>query len=266
MTPFVHLGPTADEAPVLVTIPHTGTRVPTEIAARFASDAIRRLPMTDWHLHALYDFLPGLGIDVLHASWHRFVVDLNRPPEPMALYPGRFETGLVAEQTFQGEPIYASPPDADDVRARKALYYEPYHRRLADLLEDKRKRFGFVVLIDAHSVASAPSLLHGRLTEDVYLGNRDGVTCGPALVDYFASAFESAQLEVALNAPYKGGYTTDHYGRLPGVQALQIEMCQRVYMDEADPESAPKHPRFEAARALLRNVFAGFLDTIKTSP
>jgi N-formylglutamate deformylase len=258
--------PTAEQVPVLVTIPHTGTRVPAGIAARFASAAIRRLPMTDWHLHALYDFLPGLGIEVLHASWHRFVVDLNRPPEPRALYPGRFETGLVAERTFQGEPIYASPPDADEVRSRKALYYEPYHRRLAERLEDIRTRFGSVILIDAHSVASAPSLLHDRLTADIYLGNRDGVTCGPALVDYFASAFERAGCGVALNAPYKGGYTTDHYGRLPGVQALQIEMCQRVYMDEADPDGAPNHPRFEATRSLLRNVFAGLLDTIETSP
>jgi N-formylglutamate amidohydrolase len=38
---------------------------------------------------------------------------------------------------------------------------------------------------------------------------------------------------VARNAPYAGGYTTEHYGR-PGrkVHALQIELSRALYFDE----------------------------------
>jgi hypothetical protein len=69
-----------------------------------------RQPMTDWHLHQLYDFLPALGATTIFATVSRFVVDLNRPPQPRALYPGRFETGLVPLETFQGETVFQTPP------------------------------------------------------------------------------------------------------------------------------------------------------------
>ncbi|CAN5362498.1 N-formylglutamate deformylase [soil metagenome] len=262
MNPFVHLRPAADETRILVSIPHTGTSLPEAVAAKLASDAMRRLPMTDWHLHRLYAFLPQLGIDVLHATYSRFVIDLNRPPEPKPLYPGRFETGLVAERTFQGEAIHSDPPDPDEIEQRKTRYYAPYHARLTGILDAKRRRFGRVVLIDAHSVASAPSLLHGALERDIYLGDRDGATCDASLTQFFEEAFTTAGLTVSINEPYKGGYTTEHYGRLPDVDALQIEMCQRVYMNEADPAGAPDHPRFAAAGALLQGIFERFVEDL----
>ena len=39
---------------------------------------------------------------------------------------------------------------------------------------------------------------------------------------------------VTRNAPYAGGYTTEHYGRpAKGVHALQIEINRALYLDEA---------------------------------
>ena len=74
-------------------------------------------------------------------------------------------------------------------------------------------------------------------------------------MDALDGAFTAAKLRVSRNEPYKGGYITDHYGRMEGVEALQIEMCQRVYMDEDAPADAPGQPRFEQARAMLHGVF-----------
>ena len=40
--------------------------------------------------------------------------------------------------------------------------------------------------------------------------------------------------KVALNNPYAGGFTTQHYGRpRQAVHALQIEINRAVYMDES---------------------------------
>ncbi|HET6725280.1 MAG TPA: N-formylglutamate amidohydrolase [Gammaproteobacteria bacterium] len=251
--------PTAEEKRVVVSIPHTGTYVPDDIAATFASDAIRALPMTDWHLHHLYDFLPRLGVTTLYATWSRFVADLNRPPTDEPLYPGRFETGIVAQKTFWGDEIYREPPDAAEIERRKHLVHEPYHQKLLEILEAKRRKFGRIVLIDAHSVASRASLLHGRLEKEIYLGNRDGKTCGDWLIDHVADRFREADLAVSYNDPYKGGYITDHYGRMDGVEALQIEMCERIYMDEDDPQAALSNTRFEKMRGVLRDLFASLL-------
>ena len=227
--------------------------------ATLAGPAMAALPMTDWHLHELYDFLPGLGITTIHAVYSRFVVDLNRGPKSAPLYPGRFETGLVPLETFHGEAVFREPPDPGEIERRRQLYHAPYHAELLRRLMDLRRRFGHAVLIDAHSVASAANRLHDALTDDIYLGDRDGLSCGDWLRDALAEGFGRQGLSVAINHPYKGGFITDHYGRLEDVEAIQIEMCQRVYMDEGQPSDALAHPRFETTRRLLRDVFAGLL-------
>ena len=260
--PFVVRQPTAPAVPLVVSIPHTGTHLPPEVAARLASDAMRALPMTDWHLHDLYAFLPALGVTTIHATWSRFYVDLNRAPDDRPLYPGRFETGLVARETFQGEPIWREPPTRDEVERHRLRVHAPYHAELARLLEQVRARSGRAWLIDAHSVASRASRLHPELVEHVFLGNRDGQTCPEAFVATVERGFVAQGLAVVRNRPYKGGYITEHYGRLPGVAALQIEMAQRVYMDEADPAGAHGHPRFAAAGRALRAVFEGLVATL----
>ncbi len=252
--------------PIIVSIPHTGTYVPPDIAASFASDAIRALPMTDWHLHHLYDFLPALGITTLYANYSRLVVDLNRPPDAAPLYPGRFETGLVATSTFQGEPIYKQAPDEAEIEARRSKFHAPYHDRLERLLEEFMSRFDQVILLDAHSVASAGNLLHPPLTDDIYLGDRDGQSAAPWLLESFATAFKKSGLRVSRNTPYKGGYITAHYGRSNGVDALQIEMCQRLYMDENDPAVAVGMPAFIDLQRVLHEVLAGLVKGLpKTS-
>jgi N-formylglutamate deformylase len=259
VVPFKLREPTAPENRVVVSIPHTGTYVPPGIENNFASEDIRALPMTDWHLHHLYDFLPELGVTTLYATYSRFVADLNRPPDDAPLYPGRFETGIVAEETFWGDRIYSEPPNAAEIEQRKQAVHEPYHRELATLLKTKLDKFRRIVLIDAHSIASRASRVHGELKQDIYLGNRDGAACEDWLIDFVAERFDDAGLRVSYNDPYKGGYTTDHYGRIDGVEALQIEMCQRVYMDEADPDAALADPRFKKTRSTLRDLFAALL-------
>lgn len=249
---------TAEELPVVVSMPHTGVAVPSAIAENFAGDRIAALPMSDWHLHRLYDFLPALGIATIHAHYSRFVVDLNRPPKPRSLYPGRFETGLVATETFHGEPIWKANPSGEIIEQRRLEFHQPYHRQLARMLAEKISRFGRVYLIDAHSIASMANQLHDELVHEIYLGNRDGQSCRPAMMAFFAGEFSKAGLAVCRNDPYKGGYITDHYGQLPAVQALQIEMCQRVYMDEADPAGGPDHANFNAMKQKLRDVFSNF--------
>ncbi|HEX6928623.1 MAG TPA: N-formylglutamate amidohydrolase [Gammaproteobacteria bacterium] len=263
MEPFVVRPATADRLPLVVSIPHTGTYMPDDLRARLASDAMRALPMTDWHLHSLYDFLPELGITVIHATWSRFVADLNRPPDGGALYPGRFETGIVARETFWGDTIWDAPPADEEVAEWKARVHAPYHAKLSALLDDTRQRFGRAVLIDAHSVASRANRLHGELEDDIYLGNRDESACGPWLIDSTQAAMIDAGLRVVRNFPYKGGYITAHYGGRENIEALQIEMAQRVYMDENEPGAAVGSERFERARTMLATVFEKIAATVR---
>lgn len=247
------------EVPVVVSIPHCGVYVPDTISADFASDYIRRLPMTDWYLHHLYDFLPALGITTIYGTYSRFVADLNRAPDDKQLYPGRFETGMVALKTFWGEDVYHTPPSKEEVERRRLLVHAPYHARLMELLQSKITRFSGVVLIDAHSVASRSNLLHGDLQHDVYLGDRDGKTNSGWLTRAAEQGFRAAGLKVVRNKPYKGGYITEHYGQIDQVAALQIEMRWGLYLDENHPDQALKYSGFNPFKKTLHDVFEQLL-------
>lgn len=255
MSAFVELPARGDPVPIVVSIPHTGVEVPEEIAARLADESKRNLPMTDWHLHRLYDFLPEMGINVLHARYTRLAVDLNRSPDGAPLYPGRFETGLVACETFDGEQIFREPPDPQTIEALRHRYHQPYHERLAGLLQGVIDRFGHVVLVDAHSVASRANRVHGALQRDIYLGDRDGASCAGWLTATLRDDFAASGMQVQVNDPYKGGYTTHHYGQAPEVDAVQIEMCQRLYMNEDNPDLVTEE-NWELTKTILIDVFA----------
>src|SRR5437868_6684833 len=93
--------------PLLISMPHVGTYVPPQLAARFTDEA-RQVPDTDWHLERLYDFADELGASVLIATHSRYVVDLNRPPDGASLYPGQSVTGLCPVDSFDDTPLYAA--------------------------------------------------------------------------------------------------------------------------------------------------------------
>jgi N-formylglutamate deformylase len=244
--------------PVVASIPHAGVAVPAAIAARFASEAISGLPMTDWHLDQLYDFLPDLGIVTLIATQSRFVADCNRPPDGGALYPGRFETGMIPTRTFDGDPVWTEVPDAEWIAEAQTRVWQPYHDRLEALLGEWRRRFGKVALLDLHSVSSQPNLISPRLEQDVFLGDREGRSAEPWVRDAVRQAYETGGFTVAVNRPYKGGYITDHYGRPPVVQALQIEMAERVYLDERCPKERDPVV-WQGARERILGVWKAFL-------
>jgi N-formylglutamate deformylase len=222
-------------APLLVSMPHTGTYVPEWLAPRLSS-AARPLPDTDWHLERLYDFLDDLGASVLVATHSRYVVDLNRPPDNTNLYPGQDTTGIVPLDTFHREPLYLPgfPPSDEEVRKRIETYWRPYHQRLQQALEETKARHGYALLWDAHSIFSVlPRFFRGKLT-DFNLGTADGRSCAPGIGEALAKAVEG--YSVVLNGRFKGGYITRRYGDPANlVHAVQLELSEATYMDETPP-------------------------------
>ncbi|MGH8160732.1 MAG: N-formylglutamate amidohydrolase, partial [Gammaproteobacteria bacterium] len=199
--------PVGEPLPVVASIPHTGTALPPGYAERLASDAMRALPMTDWHMAELFDFLPSLGVTVIAAEVSRFVIDLNRPPDGEALYPGRYETGLVALQSFAGDPVFSSPPSDEEIAQARHDIYDPYHSALSALRANRREPAG-VIQLDLHSVTPTANRISGPLERDIFLGDRAGRSCDAWLTQTVRDVYESAGFSVAVNDPYKGGWIT----------------------------------------------------------
>lgn len=229
---------TPGSTPLLVSMPHVGTHMPADLAARMTEAALA-LPDTDWHVDRLYDFLAAEGAGHLVATHSRYVIDLNRPPDGKPLYPGASNTELCPTTLFDERPIYrpGEAPDAAEVEARLARYWRPYHERLAAELAALRRRFGIALLFDAHSIRSrVPRFFEGRLP-DINLGTAGGASADAGLA---ARLIETAKAATAyrsvLNGRFTGGYITRRYGRpAEGVHAVQLELSQITYMDEAPP-------------------------------
>ena len=247
-------------APLFVSLPHDGTALPDDIAARL-TPAARRVPDTDWHVSRLYAFARELGASMLVPTYSRYVVDLNRPPDDTSLYPGRNTTGLCPLTQFSGEPLYADgdAPGADEIRARVERYWRPYHAALADEIARIQAQHGRVVLWEGHSIRSEVPFLFDGTLPDLNLGTADGASCS-AEVQRRLMDVVHAQRDYAfvLNGRFKGGYITRHYGRpQDGVDAVQLELAQANYMDETtfayDERKAAK------LQALIRRLLAATL-------
>ena len=222
-------------APLLISLPHDGSHIPDGIAARM-HPAARGSRDTDWHVARLYAPLAqALGASLLRPLASRYVIDLNRPADGHALYPGKRETGLVSTIGFDGEPLYREDePDASEVQRRVNDYWRPYHAALQQELARLRALHGRVVLWEGHSIRShVPMLFDGRLP-DLNLGTADGASCSPALQQRLETVLRAQdRFDFAVNGRFKGGYITRQYGRPDeGVDAVQLEMTQCNYMDE----------------------------------
>lgn len=222
--------------PLLISLPHDGSFIPDDIAARM-HPAARRSPDTDWHVARLYEPLAQtLGASVLKPLASRYVIDLNRPADGHALYPGQRETGLVPMIGFDGEPLYRDGhvPDSSEVQRRINQFWQSYHQALAQELARLCAEHGRVVLWEGHSIRSeVPMLFEGRLP-DFNLGTAAGASCGAVLQTQLQACLASqAAFTFAVNGRFKGGYITRHYGDpAAGVQAVQLELAQLNYMDE----------------------------------
>jgi N-formylglutamate deformylase len=250
---------TLGNQPLIISLPHVGTVLPGDVAAQMLPVASHVVD-TDWHVDRLYEFARATGVSWLQARISRYAIDLNRPPDDQSLYPGQTTSGLCPSLTFSGEPLYERDgPSIEEINARRARFWLPYHSMLKDMIEATRAQHGYAVLLDAHSIRSeVPRLFTGRLP-DVNVGTHDGRSCSPDLSARLATVLDrQTQFTHVLNGRFKGGYITRTYGNpSANVHAVQLELAQSAYMNEAGSVYDPRQAL--PLQSLLRLLVAQLL-------
>ncbi|KAB1111522.1 N-formylglutamate deformylase [Neorhizobium galegae] len=243
-------------SPVILGFPHTGTDMPSAIWDRL-NDNGRLLADTDWHIHRLYE---GLLADAttVRATFHRYVIDANRDPQGVSLYPGQNTTGLIPETDFDGMSIWkqdAAPTEADTAD-RLRDFHAPYHAALTAEIQRVKSIHGIAVLYDCHSIRShIPFLFEGTLP-DFNIGTDMGRTCAPAIEQaVLAVTAATSGYTSILNGRFKGGWTTRHYGKPEtGVHAIQMELAQATHLATETLPFAYDAAKAERLRVHLKDI------------
>jgi formiminoglutamase len=227
---------TRGSSPLVLSMPHPGTGLPAEVVAQLNARG-QLVEDTDWHMRQLYGFAERFQPTIVEAQLSRFVIDLNRDPAGVSLYPGQATTELVPTTTFDGAPIWETTPDEAEITRRRKAYFQPYHDALAAEIAHARAQHGFCLLWDCHSIKSViPRLFPGTLPT-LNLGTNSGASAAPAVEAAATAAMAGSAFTQVINGRFKGGWITRHYGRpAEHVHALQMEIALSAYLDD---EAAP---------------------------
>jgi formiminoglutamase len=250
--------------PLLVSFPHTGTDLPSDLEDKFVSPWQARRD-ADWWVERLYGFAADLDATTVRTRISRSVIDVNRDPSGASLYPGQATTELCPTTDFDGAPLYreGAAPTKAEIARRRNTYFTPYHDALGRELERLRAAHAHAVLFEAHSIRSRiPRLFDGELPQ-FNIGTNSGQSCSPELSEAVRNICAATAYSHVLNGRFKGGWTTRHYGRPgDGIHAIQLELACRGYMDEPEhptPENWPS-PYTEARAADMRAVLKTILN------
>lgn len=259
---FSVIEPSAEETPVIVEVPHAGLWIDGPALATLAAPARSIGRDADLWVDELYADAPSRGASMIVAHVSRYVVDLNRSERDVdaesvegAPLNARATRGIVWRLTSDGARVLDAPLSRRELERRLDTYYRPYHRALQGLIEKKRARFGFAVLVAAHSMPSVGRAAHGDPNAhraDVVPGTRGRTSAAPKFIDVVDGHARVSGFSVAHDDPYQGGFTTQNYGRpAEAAHVVQVELSRRLYMDET---SLQKNAGFTRVRAFCADL------------
>ncbi|MBE9605271.1 N-formylglutamate amidohydrolase [Acetobacteraceae bacterium H6797] len=239
------------DAPVLFEIPRSGAEYPRDFRSIAAlTDLQRSISM---YVEEVYAGVVEKGATWLYAHFPNVYIDPNRheldidPAQldgdwPEELQPGpktKAGMGLIPTICAGTKPLYDAPLPVAEVQKRLSTYYWPYHDEVKRLLAAFHAQHGVAYHLSCHSMPALGA--NGERRSDFDLGDRNGTTCSPELVELIGSTLKGFGYKVTSNAHFIGAESVRKHGNpTGGIHSLQIEMNRGLYMDEAARTRLPR--------------------------
>lgn len=261
-TAFSVIHPTTEETPVIVEVPHAGLWLDGPSLATLAAPARSIGRDADLWVDELYQDAPSRGATMIVSHLSRYVVDLNRSERDVdsesvegAPMNARATRGIIWRLSSEGARVLDAPLSKRELERRLDTYYRPYHGAIAGQIERKRARFGYAVVIAAHSMPSMGRVVHGDASArraDVVPGTRGRTSAARSFIDAVDAHARQEGFSVTHDDPYQGGFTTQNYGRpAEAAHVVQVELARRLYMNEITLE---KNGGFDRVRAFCADL------------
>ena len=255
--------------PMIFDSPHSGVRFPADMDSS-APEAALKTGCDAW-VDELWGDVPRCGGRLLAASVHRTYVDLNRDHADIDSamleqpWPGQLRVsdaglrgmGLIRRYALPGVPMYARKLSVAEVERRIAVYYDPYHAALKQLLDEAHVRHGQVWHVNCHSMKSVGNAMNadnGSARPDMVVSDCCGTSAAAELTQLVADMLAQFGYRVCINSPYQGGDIVRKYGDpARGRHSIQIEIKRSLYMNE---QTFEKNAGFDALKTNLESFLS----------
>ncbi len=231
----------------VIVVDHASRRIP-----RCLGDL--GLPAAELQRHIAWD-IGALGVarrtaEMLDAplvaqNYSRLVIDCNRDPKVPSSIPTVGESIAIPGNVGL---------QANEIAARRAEIFDPYHRRISALLNARAAAGRSSILVAQHSMTNVFKGVRREMHAAV-LYNRDRRFAGLVLDELR----RESGLTVGDNQPYfvsdETDYTIPHHGEARGLAHVEIEIRQDLIGDEAGQDEWAR--RICGALRAAENVFAG---------
>jgi N-formylglutamate deformylase len=225
--PIVRHPAAGARTPILVSVPHYGTRPLPHITREDYSEPwfeTFAYGFADTFASDLYHDVHEHGATFLATPFSRMFVDVNRRRDDFEQHGGeiRSRRGVVRTHTMREVPIFTRPLEPDALEQRLQTLYDPYYVTLDRLLARLHHAYGYAMVLDGHTGSPRRMKEH-----QVIIGTRHGATCAPEIAATVAAIFTRHDFEVHDNVSgYTGGNIVATFGRpeTRRVHALQLEI------------------------------------------
>jgi predicted N-formylglutamate amidohydrolase len=212
-----------------LTADHAGRAVPCSLGDL-------GVPANEWQRHIAWDI--GIAAVTEHLSraldavavlqnYSRLVIDCNRRPD--------WESAIPTVSEHTSIPGNRDLPEAER-EARRREIFDPYHRRIAALLDRRSAAGRRTVLVAMHSFTPVFKG-EARSVEIGVLYNRDS-RLAAIMLDLFRAG---GDLDVGDNAPYaitdSSDYTVPTHGEGRGLAHVELEIRQDLIADPAGQDA-----------------------------
>ena len=244
--PFIEVGRHGRSIFVIV-VDHASRRIPRALGdLGLPPDQLDR--HIAWDIGALgvaRRMAEALDAPLIAQNYSRLVIDCNRDPKVPASIPRASEAIDI--------PGNLDLSDAD-VEVRRAEIFEPYHRQVRALLDERAAAGQPTILIAQHSMTNVFKGVRREMHAAV-LYNRDRRFAGLVL----DSLRGEAGLVIGDNEPYfvsdETDYTVPRHGEARGLPHVEIEIRQDLIADDAGQDEWAR--RICRALQSAEHVFLG---------
>lgn len=235
--------------PIVLSSPHSGCLFPEEFLKNSRLSEAELRSSEDCFVNEIIRGASDAGIPMISMNIPRTFVDVNRDKIEIdeSMYFNAPKTqdnvgsrrcrvglGVIHRVVSQNRNIYDGLISYDEAMERIKNVYDPYHKRLKQLVDACQKKFGFCLLVDCHSMPSKIcNILDENQPVEFCICTLFDESCPTAMSEFFGHELGKQNHRVEFNRPYAGAFITFNYCQpRKKLFTLQLEINRSLYMDE----------------------------------